>query len=486
MGIVSAKGAAMGLYQEPIRSAQDVQNIIDGMEAFFRGGETLSVDFRIEQLENLGSYLVDHEEEALAALEADLGKCAFESYATELGLVYDEIHTCLMKVRSWARPKRVPTPLMNFPATSKVYPYPYGVAAVLSPWNYPLQLALVPLVDAIAAGNCVALKPSKTSAHTSEFIRKMCEEVFDPYYVFCFHGSDEMNDWLLQVRFDKILFTGSPRVGKLIMKSAAENLTSVTLELGGKSPLFIAEDANVSRAAERVAWGKCLNSGQTCVAPDYALVHESVVDEFVEELDYYIHEFYGDDPLECDYYPHMINKKHFDEVCSYIDERPKASQIAIGGGRDAKTLKIEPTVLTKVTTKDPVMAQEIFGPILPILTWSDVNDAIEITRQYENPLACYIFSESKDFQRLILDRVPSGGATINDVVIHVANNHMGFGGLQNSGIGAYHGKVGFDCFTHYKSTSKKTTLFDIPVRNPPFTELSMALLKLIVPPTRFF
>lgn len=474
----------MSLYQEPIDSAQDVQRIIDDMETFFQTGATLSVDFRIEQLSALGSYLCEHEKEALDALKADLGKSAFESYATELGLVYDEISTCLSHARRWARPKRVRTPLMNFPATSKVYPYPYGVAAVLSPWNYPLQLALVPLVDAIAAGNCVAMKPSKTSVHTSEFIRKMCEEVFDPRFVFCFHGSDEMNDWLLQVRFDKILFTGSPRVGRLIMKSAAENLASVTLELGGKSPLFIDRDANVSRAAERVAWGKCLNSGQTCVAPDYALVHEDVADEFVEQMDHFLHKFYGEDILKSDDYPHMINKKHFDEVCGYIDQRPAASKVAVGGRRDESTLKIEPTILTDVTLDDPVMAQEIFGPVLPIITWSDVDEAIAVTRNYGHPLACYIFSENRSFQQLILDRVPSGGAVINDVVIHVANNHMGFGGLQNSGIGAYHGKIGFDCFTHYKSTSKKTTLFDIPVRNPPFTELSMSLLKLLLPPTR--
>ena len=300
----------MNLYEKPVNSAADVQSIIDEVGAYFRTGETLSVDFRLRQLNKLGAYLREHEQEALEALHADLGKSAFEAYATELGLVYDEIRTCLKHVRKWARPKWVPTPLMNFPATSKVYPYPYGVAAVLSPWNYPIQLALTPLVDAIAAGNCVVMKPSKTSVHTGNFIRKMCEEVFDSHYVFCFHGSDAMNTWLLEVTFDKIMFTGSPRVGKLIMKHAADSLTSVTLELGGKSPLFIAEDANIRRAAERVAWGKCLNSGQTCVAPDYALVHESNVDEFIHWMDYYLHKYYGEDILKSPNYPHMINRNN--------------------------------------------------------------------------------------------------------------------------------------------------------------------------------
>lgn len=474
----------MNLYETPVNSAADVQGIIDEIGTYFRTGVTLSVDFRVRQLNRLGAYLREHEQEALEALHADLGKSAFESYATELGLVYDEIRTCVRHVRAWARPRHVRTPLMNFPATSKVYPYPFGVAAVLSPWNYPIQLALVPLVDAIAAGNCVVMKPSKTSVHSSAFIRKMCEEVFDSHYVFCLHGSDDMNKWLLEATFDKIMFTGSPHVGKLIMKHAADSLTSVTLELGGKSPLFIAADANVKRAAQRVAWGKCLNSGQTCVAPDYALVHASVIDEFVHWMGHYLHEFYGADILASPDYPHMINEKHFDEVCAYIDNRPADCAVALGGGRDATTLKIEPTLLTNVTIDDPVMAQEVFGPVLPIIAWDDVEDVIGVTRHFGHPLACYIFSESRGFQRTILDRVPSGGAVINDVIIHVANSHMGFGGLQNSGIGAYHGKVGFDCFTHYKSTSKKTTLFDIPVRNPPFDEMSMRILKLLVPPPR--
>lgn len=462
-------------------SCADVQDQINQMECYFQTGETLSVDFRLQQLRRLQAYLRAHEQEALDALHADLGKSAFEAYATELGLVYDEIRLYLKKLRNWARPRRVRTPLAHFPSSSTVYAYPFGVAAVLSPWNYPLQLSLVPLVDAMGAGNCVAMKPSKTSPHTSAFLRRLCRDVFDPRYVYCWHGSDDMNDWLLQVQFDKILFTGSPRVGKEIMAHAAESLTSVTLELGGKSPVFVAKDADIKRAAQRIAWGKCLNSGQTCVGPDYALVHEDVADAFVAKLDRWLHAYYGKDILASPDYPHMIDQKHFDMVCKLIDDRTPGTKIAIGGGRNAATLQIEPTVVTGVTVDDPLMSQEIFGPALPVITWHDVEDALAIVRSIKHPLACYIFSESRAFQQKILDAVRCGGATINDVVIHASNDHMGFGGVQNSGIGAYHGKVGFDAFTHYKSTMKKSTLIELGVRNPPFDEAKMRLLKRIMP-----
>jgi aldehyde dehydrogenase (NAD+) len=459
----------------------DVQNQINDMEAYFETGETLPVEFRLRNLRRLQAYLRVHEQEALDALHADLGKSAFEAYATELGIVHDELRYYLKNLRKWVRPKMHFTPPAHFPCTSCVYPYPFGVAAVLSPWNYPLQLTLVPMIDAMGAGNCVVLKPSKTSPHTSAFIRDMCQELFDPRYIYCFEGSNEMNDWLLQVEFDKIMFTGSPRVGKEIMTAAAQNLTSVTLELGGKSPVFIAEDAFITRAAQRIAWGKCLNSGQTCVGPDYVLIHEDVVDDFIAQFDHWVHVYYGENILESPDYPHMINEKHYDMVCSLIDDRPEGSHIVVGGGRNPETLQIEPTVVTGVRIEDPLMSQEIFGPALPIITWNNLDEALDIVRSIKHPLACYIFSESRAFQKKILDSVRCGGATINDVVIHASSSHIGFGGVQNSGIGAYHGKVGFDCFTHYKSTMKKSTLIEVDVRNPPFTEKKMRILKAIMP-----
>ena len=468
-------------YDNEPKSAADLQSVIDAMEIYFQTGATLPCDFRVRQLRQLQTYLLAHESETLEALHADLGKSEFESYATELGLVYDELRNCIAHVRKWSRPRLVPTSLAHFPTSSRIYAYPFGVAAVLSPWNYPLQLSLIPLVDAIAAGNCVVLKPSQQSVHTSAFLMKLCREVFDPRLVVCLQGSNEMNDWILQVSFDKIMFTGSPGVGKKIMAHAAESLTSVTLELGGKNPLFVTEDADVRRAGERVAWGKCLNSGQTCVAPDYALVHESVADAFVDELARSIHKCYGPEPLKSPDYPHMINKKHYDMVCGLVDARSAGTKIACGGGRNPETLQIEPTIVTGVQLSDPLMSQEIFGPVLPVIAYKNLQDAIDMTRSYGHPLACYVFTRSCATAKHIMDKVPSGGVTINDVVIWASSTHLPFGGLQNSGIGSYHGKAGFDAFTHYRSTMRKSNLVELPIRNPPFNEAKIRLLRFFMP-----
>ena len=460
--------------------AADVQHAVDEMRIFFATGTTLPLHYRRAVLEKLRSYLKKHEDEALKALHDDLGKSTFEGYATELGIVYEEIRLCLSKMYGWAKPKRVPTPLAHFPSKSKVYAAPYGVVGVLSPWNYPLQLALVPLVDAIAAGNCVVLKPSRTSKATSAFLDVLCAEVFDERLVRCLPGSAEMNSWILDVHFDKIFFTGSPAVGRKIMHAAADTLTDVTLELGGKSPCIIASDANIKRAAQRIAWGKCINSGQTCVAPDYFLVHESVADAFADELATYLLKYYGKRILQCDYYPRMINEHHFDRVCGLIDNHGPKTRIAFGGGRDRNTLRIEPTILTGVTLDDPVMGEEIFGPIFPIITWKEIDEVYQYVGNFGHPLACYIFTESTVLQEQIIQALPFGGAAINDVIIHLANNHMGFGGFGESGIGAYHGKQGFDCFTHYKSTLKKSTRIEIPVRVPPFTKAKMRIMKMMI------
>lgn len=460
------------------RSEEELQAHIDTMRAFFHTGTTLDVGFRLQQLTRLKAWLKLHEGRVLDALEKDLGKTPFEGYACELGLVYDEINLAKKHLRKWARPYSVPTPLAHFPATSKVYPTPFGVAAILAPWNYPINLSLIPLVDAIAAGNCVLLKPSRTSAVTSQLLVDLCTELFDPHYISCVHGS-QVNDWLLKVNVDKMFFTGSPNVGKEIMSACAQNLTDVTLELGGKSPCIVDAFANIPRAAERIAWGKCLNSGQTCVAPDYLLVHESVADELVWELNKAFKKYFGTNILANPEFPHMINKHHFDRVCGLIDNHGETARIAVGGGRDEATLKIEPTVMTGVTLDDPIMSEEIFGPVLPLITWRKVDEAIQVTEHFGHPLACYIFSDDKLFQDYIVNRLPFGGATINDTVIHLANNHMGFGGFGQSGIGAYHGKVGFDCFTHYKSTMKKTPLIEIPIRTAPYAG-KLPILKLFM------
>lgn len=476
----SANTDTQNSMEDSYTSAADVQAAVDSMHAWFETGKTLPLHYRRSVLQSLRSYLKKHETEVLNALHEDLGKAPFEGFATELGIVYDEIRLCLSKLYSWAKPRHVGTPLAHFPSSSKVYPSPFGVVAVLSPWNYPLQLALVPVVDALTAGNCVVLKPSHTSPATSAFLQKLCNEVFDNNLVRCLPGGGHMNDWILETKFDKIFFTGSPRVGRKIMHAAADNLTDVTLELGGKSPCIIAEDANIKRAAQRIAWGKCINLGQTCVAPDYFLIHESVIDAFIAELDTWLHEYYGKNILESPDYPHMINKHHFDRVCDLIDNHNDKAKIALGGGRDEDTLRIEPTVMRGVTLDDPVMQEEIFGPVLPIITWNTFDEALNVIRSFPSPLACYVFSTSKVFQEQVIQAIPFGGATINDVVIHLANNHMGFGGFGESGMGAYHGKVGFDCFTHYKSTLKKSNLIEMPVRNPPFNDMKMKIVKLLM------
>lgn len=460
-------------------SLGDVERAAQRMRDFYTTGATRDLSHRRAALKKLKTCLKENESRILEALHADLGKAPFEGYATELGLVYDEISTCLKHLDSWAQPRRVPTPLVHFHSTSTIYSSPLGVVLVLSPWNYPVQLALVPLVDAIAAGNCVGLKPSRTSKASSDLIIELLSNLFPPEFVCTFPGSGDMNDWLLDVRWDKIFFTGSPNVGKTIMSAAARFLTPVTLELGGKSPCIVDETANITRAAQRIAWGKGINSGQTCVAPDYLLVHENVADELTAKLDACFHQYYGKNILTCDEWPHMINQRHFDRVMGLIANRSPQAIIAFGGTGDAASLSIEPTCLRNVTLADPVMGEEIFGPVLPLLTYRTLDEAFAIVRTFEKPLATYIFSDDARVQQRVIQELPFGGATINDVIVHLANNHMGFGGVGNSGMGAYHGKVGFDCFTHYKSTLTKGTWLELPIRNPPFKN-KLKLLKLLM------
>ena len=460
-------------------SLEEVQEAADKMHSHHQSGATLPVEHRRQALTQLKAYLKANEEVVLAALKADLGKSSVEGYATELGIVYDEINTCLKHLNRWAKPRRVRTPIVHFRSSSKVYPSPLGVVLVLSPWNYPLQLALVPMIDAIAAGNCVALKPSRTSRATSELLVEMISSLFPPEFVCAFPGSGSMNDWLLEVRWDQIFFTGSPNVGHTIMAAAAKHLTPVVLELGGKSPCIVDETANIKRAAQRIAWGKGINSGQTCVAPDYFLVHESVADNLVQQLDFYFHQYYGEDILESSEWPFIITTRHFERIMGLIEKRGAGASIAFGGNGNAETRRIEPTCMVGVTLDDPVMNEEIFGPVLPIITYKTLDEAFAIVRTFEKPLATYVFSDSNEVQQRVIRELPFGGATINDVIVHLANNHMGFGGVGNSGMGAYHGKVGFDCFTHYKSTLKKGTWLELPIRNPPFGN-KIKLLRLLM------
>ncbi len=461
-------------------SQEDVCAQAERMAKFYLTGATRPIDHRRAALMKLKAYLKANEEQVLGVLHEDLGKAPFEAYATELGIVYDEINTCLKNLSTWMRPRKVPTSIVHFPSFSTIYPSPMGVVLVLAPWNYPIQLALVPLVDAIAAGNCVAVKPSRTSSATGNFIVNMLADLFPSEFICGFPGSGDMNDWLLKPHWDFVCFTGSPAVGKTIMGAAAEHLTPVLLELGGKSPCIIDKTANITRAAQRIAWGKGVNSGQTCVAPDYLLVHEDVAVDLAAALDVWFHQYYGDDILACPEWPHIITQHHFERIMGLIENHNPKAFVAFGGHGDPATRKIEPTCLMNVTLDDPVMGEEIFGPVLPMLTYRTLDEAFDLIRHFPTPLASYIFSDDTAVQQRVIQELAFGGCTINDVLIHLANNHMGFGGFGNSGMGQYHGKVGFDTFTHYKSTLRKSNLIEMPIRVPPFGD-KIKLLRLLMP-----
>ncbi|MEE1296970.1 MAG: aldehyde dehydrogenase family protein [Bifidobacterium sp.] len=469
--------AAVAVDPGPFPTLAAVQQQAEDMRDYFRTGATRDVKHRKQALRNMKTWLKDHETEVLKALHQDLGKCAYESYITELGEVYEEIDLCLKKVDAWSTPTRVPTPISMFKSTSTVYPYPYGVVVVLSPWNYPLQLALIPIVDAIAAGNCVAFKPAREAPATAAIMVRMAKETFDERFVCGILGTPHMDDWIMDTRWDYIMFTGSPHVGKIVMGAAAKFLTPVTLELGGKSPCIVHSDADLKVAAKRIAWGKTINTGQTCVAPDYLLAQEDIADELVQRIKDTWHEWYGDEPMTSPIWPHMISMKHYKRVMGLIENRGPQSHIVTGGHGNPDTLQIEPTILDDVELTDPVMGEEIFGPVLPVITYRSLDDAFGIIDHFEHPLACYIFSQSKAVQQRVLQEVQFGGAAINDCCVQLVNNHMGFGGVGNSGMGAYHGKVGFDTFTHYKSTIDHATFVDPDFRYPPFTADKKKLAK---------
>lgn len=433
----------------------------------------IDVKVRIQKLELLKKVIKKHEPGIIQALKTDLGRSAFETYATEIGFIFEEINYTLKHLESWTKIKKVKTPLTLFPGKSFIHPEPYGVILIISPWNYPFQLCLSPFIGAIAAGNRVVLKPSEFAAETSSIIKKIIMEVFKENEVVVVEGGLEETQALLKQKFDYIFFTGSTGVGKVIMKAAAENLTPVTLELGGKSPCLIEESANIEIAAKRVAWGKFLNAGQTCVAPDYVLIPKKLQDQFIERLNFYITTFYGQDVKTSIDYPRIVNHRHFDRLKELLIE----SKIAIGGQLNREEHFIGPTVMKDVEWKDKVMLDEIFGPILPIIPYENLEDAIKNILDFPKPLAFYLFSEDTEKQKAIIATIPFGGGCINDTVIHLANPNLPFGGVGTSGIGSYHGQKSFDTFTHYKSLYQQGTLVDIPLRYPPYNEQKLNWIK---------
>jgi aldehyde dehydrogenase (NAD+) len=440
---------------------EEIAAIVDKQRAYYESGATLPVEGRRAALKKLGQAVADREGAIAQALSQDLGKSREESYLCETGLVRGEIRYLLRHLRVWTREQRVPTPLAQFPARSYRKPMPYGVTLIMSPWNYPLLLTLDPLADALAAGNTAVVKPSAYAPATSALLQRLLGELFPEEYVAVIPGGREENTCLLEQRFDSIFFTGSKAVGRTVLERAAEHLTPVTLELGGKSPCIVHGDADLKLAARRIVFGKYLNCGQTCVAPDYLLCQRGVKEPLLQYLRSEIHRQYGDGPGG-----RMVNRRHFDRVCALIDR----DKVVVGGGSDPETLQIQPTVLDHVTWEDPVMGEEIFGPVLPILTYDSLDQVVETVNRHEKPLALYIFSQSKQVARQVTGRCAYGGGCVNDVVIHLATSHMGFGGVGESGMGAYHGRAGFDAFTHYKSMVDKKTWLDLSMRYRPYSE----------------
>lgn len=455
---------------------QEIRCIVDGQRSFFLTGNTLDVEFRIQSLQKLKTFILKYESEIHAAIQKDLGKSNFESYMCETGLTLSEISYMLKHVRSFAKEKRVHTPLAQFHSRSYRKPSPHGVVLIMSPWNYPFLLTIEPLVDAIAAGNTVVIKPSAYSPNTSAVIYRMISECFSPEYVSVITGGRAENTCLLGEKFDYIFFTGSQSVGKEVMKKAAEHLTPVTLELGGKSPCIVEKSANLKLAAKRIVFGKYLNCGQTCVAPDYIYCDASVKDALLKEIRHQIRKQFGKQPLNNTNYGNIINEKHFQRICSLIDP----SKVVVGGEANPEHLQIAPTVMDHVTFQDAVMGQEIFGPVLPVLTYQTLDEAISQIQSMPHPLALYLFTSDQTIAQKVTSRCGFGGGCINDTIIHLATSEMGFGGFGESGMGSYHGKDGFDTFSHYKSIVDKKTWLDLPMRYQPYRALHNKLIHMFL------
>ncbi|MET3687370.1 aldehyde dehydrogenase (NAD+) [Priestia megaterium] len=420
--------------------------------SFFNSGKTKDVAFRIETLKKLRELVVRHEDDILKAVKADLNKPEMEAKRAEVGLVLSEIDFAVENLAEWAAPKEVETPSTHAGAKSYIYQDPYGLALVIAPWNYPFQLAVSPVVGAIAAGNCVVLKPSELTPHTSSLLAKMFNENFPEEYLTVVEGEVETSTALLKENFDYIFFTGSTMVGKIVAEAAAKHLTPVTLELGGKSPTIVHEDANIEEAAKRIARGKFANAGQTCVAPDYILVQRNVKDELLANLKQVVTNTYGEDVSQNLDFPHVVSEKHFDRLNSFLTN----GDIVFGGKTDRSRLFIEPTVLDNISWEDNVMQDEIFGPILPVIVYDEISEVIEAIVKRPKPLALYLFSEDEAVQDHILNSVSFGGGSINDTINHMTSHYLPFGGVGDSGMGAYHGKASFDTFSHAKSILKRS------------------------------
>lgn len=452
----------------------DNKLIFDKQKEYFNSQATRSVDFRLKALYLLKSAIKEQQQQIVAALRADLNKSEFDAFSTEIGILLEEISFVTKRLQKWAKPYKVKTALTHFGTKGYRYPEPYGSVLIIAPWNYPFQLAISPLIGAIAAGNCAVIKPSELTPKTSAVIASIITSIFSADYVAVVEGAIQTSTSLLALPFDYIFFTGSVGVGKVVMEAAAKHLTPLTLELGGKSPCIVHSDSDLRLAAKRIAWGKFLNAGQTCIAPDYVYVHQSVQDAFVSYLKEAIYALYTDNAITNMDFVRIVSKRYFDRLIGFLDD----GDIIEGGKYDADKLIIQPTLLTNVTWQDSVMEDEIFGPILPIFSYSSIDDVIHVVQSKPHPLALYLFATDNKIINKVIGEVEFGGGCVNDVIYHIATPYLPFGGKGSSGIGSYHGKASFDTFTHYKSVLKQTNYLDIPFRYPN-NKFGLKILKIL-------
>ncbi|MBQ4284396.1 MAG: aldehyde dehydrogenase [Lachnospira sp.] len=454
----------------------EIKKLVDTQRTYFYNNQTMSVSGRITALKKLKACILKHESDINEALMKDLGKSNFESYMCEVGMVLSELSYMIKHTKRYAKPKTVYTPLAQFHSKSYKLPSPYGVTLIMSPWNYPFLLTIDPLIDAIAAGNTAIIKPSAYSPATSAVITRIIEDCFSQEFVAVVNGGRAENTCLLNEHFDYIFFTGSQAVGKEVMRCASTHLTPVTLELGGKSPCIVEKSANIKLAAKRIVFGKYLNCGQTCVAPDYVYCDASIKNELIAAIKSEITKQYGENPLANKDYGKIINQKHFDRINGLIDK----TKVVAGGISNSETLQIAPTVMDNVTWEDAVMQEEIFGPVMPILTYNNIDEAINKINSMAHPLALYIFTGNNAIAKKVTTLCGFGGGCINDCIIHLATSEMGFGGFGESGMGSYHGRTGFETFTHYKSIVDKKTWLDLPMRYQPYKSFNSKLLHMFL------
>ena len=453
-----------------------ISDVFKKQRQFFESGQTLDVNFRLEALHKLKTSIIDHEEVINRALTADLGKPLLETYTSETGFTLLELNHALKHLKKWVRPRKVRGSLATFPSRSYILSEPFGIALIIGPWNFPLQLTLLPLVGAIAAGNCAVLKASRKTPATAEAIKSIINTAFDEQYIAVLDDSDQDGQRLLDQKYDKVFFTGSPGTGKLVMEKAAKNLASITLELGGKSPCIVDQNINLEVAVKRILWSKYMNAGQICIAPDYLVVHKAIKSAVYEQMISYLHDFFGPDPQESPDYGRIVNLKELERLSSYLSD----GKIIAGGSFNKEKLYFEPTIIEVSNLETPVMQDEIFGPILPVIEFATAEEIEKIIALNPNPLAFYLFSKDRTLVDRLLKNVQFGGGCVNDTLFHLVNHNLPFGGRGTSGIGNYHGRFSFDAFSHQKAILAKGFCFDFAQKYPPYGNIHQQLRKLLL------